>query len=343
MVGQQLAILGTGLVSSVGTTAQATTSAFRAGVTNPSQTRFLHGDGNWVVGHQVPLPEPWRGKKRLVKMAAMAIAEALGGARVEGGSLPLLLCLAELERPCRLPSSDAAIFAELEDELKLHFHPTLSALVPHGRVSVLLALSQARRLVAESGARQVLVAATDSLLESGALATYSEAGRLLARRNSNGFIPGEAAGALLVGPAVASARELRCVGIGQSVETATVMSEEPLRATGLEQAIREALVDAREDAAALDFRITDNSGEHYYFKEAALALGRVLRTRKPEFDLWQPAEVVGEVGAAIGAVMVAVADDALRKAYAPGPRTLLHTGNDAGRRVAAVLCAGGAA
>jgi 3-oxoacyl-[acyl-carrier-protein] synthase-1 len=46
---------------------------------------------------------------------------------------------------------------------------------------------------------------------------------------------------------------------------------------------------------------------------------------------------VGEVGSAIGAVILAVALAACRKAYAPGPGILIHTGTDAGHRVAAVL------
>jgi 3-oxoacyl-[acyl-carrier-protein] synthase-1 len=88
----------------------------------------------------------------------------------------------------------------------------------------------------------------------------------------------------------------------------------------------------------MDFRITDNSGEQYYFKEAALALSRTLRTRKEEFDIWHPADCIGEVGAAIGTAILAKALAACRNAYTRGNNILVHSGNDAGRRTAGVLC-----
>jgi len=88
---------------------------------------------------------------------------------------------------------------------------------------------------------------------------------------------------------------LICRGLGFGVEQATEDSEQPLRADGLVKAIRDALADAECMLGDLDFRTTDSSGSQYRFKEASLALSRVLRTRKEEFDLWHPADCVGEV------------------------------------------------
>ena len=93
----------------------------------------------------------------------------------------------------------------------------------------------------------------------------------------------------------------------------------------------------------MDFRITDLSGEQYYFKEAALALSRTLRQRKEEFDLWHPAECTGEQGAVAGAAVIAMADAACRKAYTKGPNILSHMANDAGQRAALALQFRGAA
>ena len=92
----------------------------------------------------------------------------------------------------------------------------------------------------------------------------------------------------------------------------------------------------------LDFRITDLSGEQYYFKEAALALGRILRQHKEEFDIWHPAECIGESGAAAGIAVLAVANAACRNAYCAGPNILTHVANDAGQRAATVLHCRGA-
>jgi 3-oxoacyl-[acyl-carrier-protein] synthase-1 len=103
------------------------------------------------------------------------------------------------------------------------------------------------------------------------------------------------------------------------------------------QAFRSALLEAGCGLHELDLRITDVSGEQYYFKEAALALGRVMRQRKEEFDIWHAAECTGEIGAAAGPVALALADAACHKAYAPGPNILFHASNDGGERTAAIF------
>jgi len=121
-----------------------------------------------------------------------------------------------------------------------------------------------------------------------------------------------------------------------ATEQATIEKEEPLRGAGLSLAINQSLQDAGCEMHDIDFRITDISGEQYYFKEAALALSRTLKGRKEEFDIWHPAECIGEVGSAIGPTMLAVAEAAGRKAYAPGPAMLVHAANDAGERAAVV-------
>lgn len=336
MCAQPIAIKSNGLVTSVGLSAPATCAAIRAKISNPTETRFMGSDGEWIMAHQVPLEKPWRGLAKLGRMASMAITECLQGLpREEWTKLPLLLCVAEKERPGRFEGLDDRLFLEIQDELGTRFAPE-SAIVAHGRVSVAIALAQARKLIAGRHHALVLIAATDSLLTWPTLSVYEREDRLLSQRNSNGFMPGEGAGALLVGQPSGDT-ELHCSGVGFALEKAHVDSGEPLRADGLSTAMKNALAEASCALHDLDYRITDISGEQYYFKEAALALSRVLRQRKAEFDLWHPAESVGEVGAAAGVAVMAVAGAAARKAYAPGPGILAHLANDAGQRAAAVL------
>jgi 3-oxoacyl-[acyl-carrier-protein] synthase-1 len=331
-----IAILKTGLVTSVGLTAPSSCAAIRAKLTNPSETRFIDSGGEWIMAHQVALEQPWRGLAKLSKMAAMAIGEALADVpRDEWVQIPLLLCVAEPERPGRLDGLDDRLFHDIQAELGATFAPA-SAIVAHGRVGVAVALAQARKLLA-GGCARVLVAATDSLLTWPALSHYEREDRLLTPRNSNGFMPGEGAGALLVGAGEGQAGELVCTGIGFGREAAHIDSGEPLRAEGLSLAIKAALADAGCAMHDMDYRITDLSGEQYYFKEAALALSRTLRQRKEEFDIWHPAECTGEQGAAAGLAVVALADAACRKAFTKGPNILAHMANDAGQRAALSL------
>lgn len=332
-----IAILKTGLVTSVGLSAPASCAAFRAKISNPSETRFIDSGGQWIMAHQVPLEQPWRGLTKLAKMAAMALREALEDVpQTEWSQLPLLLCVAENERPGRLAGLDDALFLQIQTELGVEFEAR-SAVITQGRVGVAVALAQARILMAQSGIQKVLIAATDSLLTWPTLSHFEQNERLLTERNSNGFIPGEAAGALLVGPPSGKGSELLCTGIGFGREPAHIDSEEPLRADGLTQAIKAALHDADCQMHDIDFRITDIAGEQYYFKEAALALSRTLRQRKASFDIWHPAECTGEIGAAAGATIISTAQAACQKNYTQGPHILAHMANDAGQRSAISL------
>ena len=92
----------------------------------------------------------------------------------------------------------------------------------------------------------------------------------------------------------------------------------------------------------MDFRITDISGEQYYFKEAALALSRTLRQRKEEFDIWHPAECTGEAGAAVGRGGHRAGRRGLPQGLcATGRNILAHLANDAGQRAAVVAAVPG--
>ena len=131
--------------------------------------------------------------------------------------------------------------------------------------------------------------------------------------------------------------QVLCTGVGFGTEKAHIRTEEPLRGEGLTNAIREALAECGCEIDEMNFRITDLSGEQYYFKEASLAVGRTLRKLKEEFDIWHPAECIGEAGALAGVAIVAVAYAACHKKYALGPNILLHMANDDGQRAAAII------
>jgi 3-oxoacyl-[acyl-carrier-protein] synthase-1 len=338
MKSNPIAVLGTGLVTSVGLTTAACCCAFRAKITNPFETGFIDSSGAWIVAHQVGLDRPWAGLTKLAKMAALAIDEALQDLdKDQWHRLPLLLCVAEAERPGRMAGLDDQLLLQIQSELGVSFAKP-SAVVPHGRVGVAVALAQARALLGSSKLPGVLIVSADSLLSWPTLSHYERDDRLLTEANSNGFMPGEGAGALWVGATdERRSPQLMCTGIGFGREAAHIDSGEPLRADGLTQAIKASLDDAGRELHDMDFRITDNSGEQYYFKEASLALSRTLRQRKDAFDIWHPAECIGEAGAASGVAVIAAAREACRKGYAPGRNVLSHWANDAGQRAAVTL------
>jgi 3-oxoacyl-[acyl-carrier-protein] synthase-1 len=332
-----VAVRSVGMVTSVGLNAPATCAAIRAGVRNMSATRFVVAGDEPLIAAQVPLPKLWRGQRKLVKLLAASVRECTEHLDPEArANLPLLVCLAEQGRPGRPEDMEESILLDLEAETGMEFSRESSGILSLGRVGGLVALAQARVLMADRGFSRVLIAGVDSLLVGRSLAWLQENDRLLTPANSNGFIPGEASACVLLEQDSLQQGELTCVGVGLSQERVTINSEEPFRADGLSRAVSAALAEARIDISDCGLRLTDLSGEHYYFREAALALSRLLR-REGCRELWHPSECIGEVGAAIGPLLLGYAAVAARKRFLPGPRILVQSSGDDGMRAAACL------
>jgi len=331
-----LTIVGSGMVTGIGLSAPATCAAIRCGINSFKETRFVDASGEWIIGSEVPLDEPWRGPAKLARMLCAVIREsAQTDASIQLERTPVIICISERERPGRFDDLKQRLVDEIGKDLALH--PD-SSIVSQGRVGGIVALREARALVYSKGHPAVIIAGVDSYLHAPALAAFEAKRRLLTAANSDGFIPGEGASAVIVKRVKPSNEpQLVVVGIGFGVERATIDSEEPIRADGLVEAVRNALADAGTDMAAIDFRIADVSGEQYAFKEAALAMTRLMKVRKEEFDIWHPADCIGEIGAAAGPAILNVAWAACTKGYSKGRNILCHFGNDDGKRAAAVL------
>ncbi len=335
---QALSIAASGMVTGVGLNAPSSCAAIRTGIDNFQETRFMDQAGEWIIGSEVPLEKPWRGRAKLLELIKPAILECLE--RIHKSYLsqiPLIVCLSETERSGRIQGLDETFLSDIESFLGINFHEK-SSVLKLGRISGVKAIEFARKLIFEDKVPYCLIAGVDSLLVGPTLAAFEDKDRLLTGNNSDGFIPGEASAAILVESVKRSKTPQSVImGIGLGKEEATVESEEPLRADGLVQAIKSALNDCNLPLHATDFRITDSNGEQYYFKEASLALTRILRERKEEYDIWHPAECIGEVGAAIMPCVTGVALTATKKGYTQGNRILCHFGNDGGERAAMIL------
>lgn len=333
-----LAITGVGLVTGVGLNTPATCAAIRCTIDNFQETRFMDNGGEWILGCEVPMEQPWRGRTKLIKMAALAITECLAkNKQIVPQATPLLLCLSEHNRVGRIIDDDSQFFQELQNELGLVFHEH-SCVIAHGHVATAVALKHAQQLLQDTSIKHVLIAGTDSLLVWPTLASYQDKDRLLTSQNSNGFIPGEAGAALVIEQPYAKPElQLICHGLGFAIEKAHVDSDEPLRADGLTTALKESLNDAGCGENLLDFKITDIAGEQYHFKESSIAFSRVDRTKRTEFDIWHPADCIGETGAAIGLVMIGYLKSACEKDYSRGNHIWAHFGNDDGKRASIIF------
>ena len=326
------------MLTGVGPDGPTSCAAIRCGLNNFRETSFVDKSGEWIIASEVPLEEPWCGPEKLGRMLASVIAETFkADDALLPAETPVIMCFSERERPGRLEDLNDRIIEAAQRHLEFPLSAA-SMTITQGRVGAVVALREARTLLYEHESPAVIICAVDSYLSAHTLNAYIDKQRLLTADNTNGFIPGEAAAAIIVRRATASEeRHLLVLGIGFGVEKATVDSEEPLRADGLVEAINSSLAEARTDVGGLDFRITDVTGERYGFKEASLAVSRILRTRKEEFDFWHATDCVGETGAAAGPIALNYAWHASKEDYSKGKSILCHFGNDDGKRAAVVM------
>jgi 3-oxoacyl-[acyl-carrier-protein] synthase-1 len=334
-----VSVLGAGMVTAVGFNYPSSSAAIRAGIKGLRAANLWDAEnGEYLTAAKVDLPQWWEGTGKLADVVAPAIWECLKQAEPERPeAIPILLAVAPPDRPARLRESDVEILDEVEWRLGLPRHPE-SGLVSLGNVSGLVALVQARKLLAGGKVRFCIVAGVDSFLQQEVVESYMEKSRIMTESNSNGFFPGEAGGAVLVGlSGMGTEGELKILGIGFGVEPATIGSEEPFQGKGLTKACRDALAEAHVPMHLVAYRNTDLNGEHYKFKEASYAQTRLLKQRVEKQELWHLSECVGEIGAAYVPCVLAMSLHAGRKQFAPGSRCLCHFSGDGPERGACVV------
>jgi len=325
------------LICPVGYQPQSAAAALRAGVTGFAALDYRDRAGEPLVGAAVEaLPPGLRGVDRqsaLVRLAFEAL-DATSAKHLRAASLPLILCTREAERPgarlggllgdLRWPDGTPHVYGQ-------------TAHIAGGTVGVVQALDLARAMFREGKVRACLVVAVDSLIDTRVLSWLDRAGRLKTSLQSDGLIPGEAAGLVLVSQEPPKQAGLAVLGVGLGDEPATITNEEPFRADGMTVALRAALAEAALGLHEVDFRLSDVAGESYAFEELVLAQTRLMRQVRPSQPLWHPADSVGDCGAAAGFVQLAWAEQAWARGYAPGPVAALHASGSFRRRAAAVV------
>jgi 3-oxoacyl-[acyl-carrier-protein] synthase-1 len=329
-------ILSVGMVTAVGLDAPSSCAAMRARLDGFRETRFYAEDGQWMIGAPVPIPRNWVGQQRMAHLCAGAICEAFAHRPDARGQTPIILCLAEEERANKPVSDGSALLRTIGEIAEIEPHPH-SRVISHGRPSGHVALDLARKLFASERVSHVMIAGADSYLTSASISYYIAASRILGPDQPNGFIPGEAAAAVLCsrhGPG-----GLRLRGLGLAREPAYIYNPDQLalRGTGMTSAYRAALDETGIAMNRLGYRIADLIGEQYWFKQTELASLKLVRGAHGFQDLWSPGESLGNIGAAVVPVMIGMAYMAVAKGYAGGNPVLIEASGDTGACGAAVF------
>lgn len=331
-----------GLVCPVGHTAAAACAALRAGLDAFSELPFWDANAMPVIGAMMAdLDLDLHDRQRLLDMLAMAIEDCLSGVpALRSEEVPLLIGLAEPERPGAAIWSGESLLPELEQRLCRRFHPDLSMAIAKGHTSGTKGLRRAQDYLQNLAVPACIVCAVDSYINASSIFWLDQSWRLKREGHTDGVMPGEAAAAALVRRRSAEddPAGVHILGLGFGLEPASILTSEPLLAVGLADACRRALAQAGWEFHHLDFRISDVTGESYGFRELALVEGRLARVVRAEPQpLWHPADAIGDTGAAAGLVQLVMATAAWRKGYAPGARAACFTSAVKGDRAVALL------
>ena len=350
-----LAVVEYGMVTAVGFNGPATCAAMRAGISGVRQANLWDFTiEEWLPAGRPLLPQWWEGPDMLPELLAPAIAECREKARtlkLRTGStrpedIPILTLVAPPDRPYRAPDLETRVARGLAHKLG-GLLPPGSEIIPQGRTGLLTALDVARKYLESRHVHLVIIAGVESFLRQVLVEHYIQQGRLLCGTNSNGFIPGEAACAVVVSRAAdALGDRLVIAGVGEGHEPGLAggTAQSPVTGDGLTRAMRTALSKAGTEYHQINTSISDLNGERFKFKERTIATGRLDRlppsgrsTRPLGYvDEWHPIEYLGEVGSAVFPCLLGWAFEAGRTGYALGSKMMLFAGEDLGTRAAVV-------
>jgi len=344
-----LSIAGLGMISCLGEGAEANAAAMRCDYDGFQETHF-NQSSNPEKQLGAPIESDLRGIEKLRYMRKIAVDEAIKNLPEKYPGLNVIYCLPDKSQSTYINQTN--MFPDQTCDVLKDTHlgaPGSDSMVFwQQRCGFISALKKAQDLMYKQGNEYVLVIGVDSLLNNQSLAEYEgdldgENRRLLGDDHPDGFIPGEAATAILLSTPKRFASDIIICGVGEGDETATIDNEEEvLKGDGLADAVKAAAEQARLAVHETHYRVSSVSGESYFFREASLALSKSLKQKVPEHQLLHPADSIGEVGAAIGGAMVIMDYYAILKGYAPGNTSLHLVSNDNSQRGAYIMKLNGA-
>jgi len=333
-------ITGVGAVTSIGLDAWTSAASARAGLCGFHEHAFMidtAGEPMRVAG--VPgLGAGMPVVERCARMLLPALEEALATAPPDLGRIGLALGL-----PPRRPGRGDDLVDHLRRVVADHFGGHVAPLVPFeaGHAAALLALEAALKGLGNGSIDACLVAGVDSYLAPETLEWIEDCDQLHGGgplNNAWGFIPGEAAGALLLQPASdapdGSMADVVALGIGR--ESKLIKTDAVCIGEGLTQAFRAALAELP-GSTRIDNVFCDMNGEAYRADEYGFTCLRTKERFREATDFVAPADCWGDVGAAGAPLHVLLAIAACRKGYAKGELSMVWGSSEGGERAAAIV------
>lgn len=344
-------ILGVGLVTALGLSAGETARSARAGLSGARETPYMDLRDEpvlmaWVPDEVMPplsdevQEQPSFGDRqgRMIALAGLALQESLESIPV-ADALSIFLAVPDAPEGEENPAP-MELFDQIGHQAKLKIDRTRSMLFAHDRAGGMTSLQQALERLANEPQALVVVGGVDSFFDPGLLLDLDEAGRLLTAASYDGFRPGEAAAFLVLGaPGMAQKLRIRQRGqiaaVGLGIEPGHRGSEKPYRGDGLAAAFAQLFANAGTTDLVQSVYAGLN-GEHFGAKEWGVALTRQRDRLASDFRLEHPLDGLGDVGAATGAVLLALATTAMELGHRRSP-CLVWCSSDREQRGAALL------
>jgi 3-oxoacyl-[acyl-carrier-protein] synthase-1 len=342
-----LCIAKAGMITSVGADTPMTAAAVCAGISQVSESVFhgsrcnpmmmasVSGDALPPINEQLAKTARLTARsRRMLQLGAQALAEMRDVTSVDT-PLPLLLAGPETLAGC--PAAIGGEFiSQLGVQAGVEFDRGLSRLIATGRAGGLQAAELAFRFLEQTGRIFVLVGAVDSYCDPLLLGKLDAEDRIQTAGGADGFAPGEAAGFLLLATEDGMARMGgeplgRVCRPGLADETCHHYSEEAGLGNGLAAAFAAAL--SQGGGGQIGTIYSSMNGESAWAREYGAAMTRNRRAFHEAVQHKHPAECFGDVGAAFGPVMIALAAIGMRNGYLRGP-TLVYCSSDTGHRAA---------
>lgn len=347
----EVGITALGTVCSLGLNAVQSCAAIRAGIAgfrqwdgyHCQQVTFDPGNLEPLVCARIPMDGPPRDD--ITNFAVMVLKEVIETARLSRalltGRTGLYLSLPPDRRADKETGLSGRILEEIQQRTGIPgFQET--SLITSGHAGAMLAMQEAAARLKTGEVDYGLVVGADSYFDLDVLAWLDDAGRLKSEQNKDGFIPGQGAAAVLLErgnhAADRSAPVLAWMdGFGQAREEHLIFAEQPSVGQGLCQAIQACCPGGQEEQPPLTWVLCDLNGESYRSREWGYSLVKLHDSLNAVQTLWHPADCVGDMGAASGALLAVLAARAFQRGYAPDHRTLVWSGSDNGDRCAMLL------
>jgi 3-oxoacyl-[acyl-carrier-protein] synthase-1 len=286
-----------------------------------------------LASHALPYREA-----RMLRLAHAALEQALAALPDDAGPVAVLLGLPEHHTTQPIAGSHFLARLALQSKARLDLKRSVAA--PRGRAAGVMALKQAIARLERGDCNFVVVGGVDCFVDPYVLATLDAQRRIRGETISDGFSPSEGAAFLLLSTdAAASGSGVTVLGhitgAGLGKEPGHLYAEEPYLGDGLAQAFT-TLFDESPPTARVESIYASFNGERYWAREFATARLRNAKFFADDVQMEHPGECFGDLGAAFGPALVALAAHGMTQGYRRAP-CLAYASSDYGDRAAILL------